>query len=74
MSVFLINVTPSDSARNKMDIISEVTGNTLNRYSLDISSCPYPLDVEKFDGLEQVSVLYHFTVSFTRLHPGFHFR
>jgi type VI secretion system secreted protein VgrG len=68
MSVFLINVTPSDSARNKMDIISEVTGNTLNRYSLDISSCPYPLDVEKFDGLEQVSVLYHYTVSFTSLH------
>ncbi|MFG6656551.1 type VI secretion system Vgr family protein [Scandinavium sp. M-37] len=51
-----------------MDIISEVTGNTLNRYSLDISSCPYPLDVEKFDGLEQVSVLYHYTVSFTSLH------
>ncbi|MCS2157987.1 type VI secretion system tip protein VgrG [Scandinavium sp. H11S7] len=52
-----------------MDIISAVTGSILNRYSLDISSCPYPLDVEKFDGLEQVSVLYHYTVSFTSPNP-----
>ena len=52
-----------------MEIISEMITNTLNRYSLNISSCPYPLDVESFEGLEQMSVLYHYTVRFTSVHP-----
>lgn len=38
---------------------------SLNRYSLTISSCPYKLDVERFEGLEQLSVLYHYSVRFT---------
>ncbi|MBA7804431.1 type VI secretion system tip protein VgrG [Citrobacter freundii] len=38
---------------------------SLNRYSLTISSCPYELDVERFEGLEQLSVLYHYSVRFT---------
>ena len=37
--------------------------------SLDIPSCPYPLDVERFDGLEQMSALYHYTIRFTSSHP-----
>ncbi|HCD8881342.1 TPA: type VI secretion system tip protein VgrG, partial [Enterobacter asburiae] len=36
---------------------------------LDIPSCPYPLDVERFDGLEQMSALYHYTIRFTSSHP-----
>ncbi|MBZ7484832.1 type VI secretion system tip protein VgrG, partial [Klebsiella michiganensis] len=34
-----------------------------------IPSCPYPLDVERFDGLEQMSALYHYTIRFTSSHP-----
>ncbi|MGO4744351.1 type VI secretion system Vgr family protein [Serratia quinivorans] len=52
-----------------MNNISEITGATLNRYSLNIPSCPYPLDVESFEGLEQMSVLYHYTIRFTSPHP-----
>lgn len=52
-----------------MDIISEMMGDTLNRYSLNVPSCPYPLDVERFEGLEQMSVLYHYTIRFTSPHP-----
>lgn len=52
-----------------MENISEMIEKTLNRYSLNIPSCPYPLDVERFDGLEQMSVLYHYTIRFTSLHP-----
>jgi type VI secretion system secreted protein VgrG len=48
-----------------MNILSKLTGTTLNRYSLTIPSCPYPLDVENFEGLEQMSVLYHYTIKFT---------
>lgn len=48
-----------------MNILSKLTGTTLNRYSLTIPSCPYPLDVERFEGLEQLSVLYHYTIKFT---------
>ncbi|HCD7943117.1 TPA: type VI secretion system tip protein VgrG, partial [Klebsiella michiganensis] len=44
-------------------------GGVLNRYKLDIPSCPYPLDVERFDGLEQMSALYHYTIRFTSSHP-----
>lgn len=52
-----------------MNNISEITGATLNRYSLNIPSCPYLLDVESFEGLEQMSVLYHYTIRFTSPHP-----
>jgi len=52
-----------------MNNISEITGATLNRYNLNIPSCPYPLDVESFEGLEQMSVLYHYTICFTSPHP-----
>jgi type VI secretion system secreted protein VgrG len=38
---------------------------TLNRYSLTIPSCPHALDVVRFEGLEQLSVLYHYSVRFT---------
>lgn len=52
-----------------MENIAEIKGTTLNRYSLNIPSCPYPLDVESFEGLEQMSVLYHYTIRFTSPHP-----
>lgn len=52
-----------------MNLLSELTGATLNRYSLIIPSCFSPLDVEDFNGLEQISVLYHYTIQFTTLHP-----
>ncbi len=52
-----------------MNLLSELTGATLNRYSLNIPSCSYSLDVEDFNGLEQISVLYHYTIKFTSLHP-----
>ncbi|MFS9436441.1 type VI secretion system tip protein VgrG [Citrobacter sp. C348] len=42
---------------------------SLNRYSLTISSCPYKLDVERFEGLEQVSVRYHYSIYFTCTSP-----
>lgn len=38
---------------------------TLNRYSLTIPSCPHALDVVRFEGLEQLSVLYRYSVRFT---------
>ncbi len=38
---------------------------TLNRYSLTIPSCPHALDVVRFEGLEQLSVLYHYSVRST---------
>ena len=41
------------------------SGPTLNRYSLSVSSCPHELDVERFEGLEQLSVLYHYSVRST---------
>lgn len=42
---------------------------SLNRYSLTISSCPYKLDVERFEGLEQLSVRYHYSIYFTCTSP-----
>ncbi|WP_373240102.1 DUF2345 domain-containing protein [Kluyvera ascorbata] len=53
-----------------MENILKITEAILNRYKLDIPSCPYPLDVERFDGLEQMSALYHYTIRFTCSHPG----
>lgn len=52
-----------------MENIFKMTEGVLNRYKLDIPSCPYPLDVERFDGLEQMSALYHYTIRFTSSHP-----
>lgn len=52
-----------------MENIFKMTEGILNRYKLDIPSCPYPLDVERFDGLEQISALYHYTIRFTSSHP-----
>ncbi|ELP5721453.1 type VI secretion system tip protein VgrG, partial [Enterobacter asburiae] len=52
-----------------MESIFKMTEGILNRYKLDIPSCPYPLDVERFDGLEQMSALYHYTIRFTSSHP-----
>ncbi|MCE0811471.1 type VI secretion system Vgr family protein [Buttiauxella sp. S04-F03] len=52
-----------------MESISEMIGTTLNRYSLNVPSCPYTLDVESFEGLEQMSELYHYTIRFTSPHP-----
>lgn len=49
--------------------MTNIINNTLNRYSLDISSCPYPVDVESFEGLEQMSEIYHYTIRFTSPHP-----
>ncbi|MFV7476491.1 type VI secretion system Vgr family protein [Enterobacter pseudoroggenkampii] len=52
-----------------MENTFKMTEGILNRYKLDIPSCPYPLDVERFDGLEQMSALYHYTIRFTSSHP-----
>lgn len=52
-----------------MESIFKITDGILNRYKLDIPFCPYPLDVERFDGLEQMSALYHYTIRFTSSHP-----
>ncbi|QKJ87687.1 type VI secretion system tip protein VgrG [Paramixta manurensis] len=52
-----------------MENIFKMKEGVLNRYKLDIPSCPYPLDVERFDGLEQMSTLYHYTIRFTSSHP-----
>lgn len=48
--------------------MTNIINSTLNRYSLNISSCPYPVDVESFEGLEQMSELYHCTIRFTSPH------
>ncbi|MFS3596834.1 type VI secretion system Vgr family protein, partial [Citrobacter braakii] len=45
--------------------LSVITMPTLNRYSLTLPSCPHALDVVRFEGLEQLSVLYHYSVRFT---------
>ncbi len=40
-------------------------GKTLNRYRLDIPSCPANIDVENFSGSEAMSALYSYTINFT---------
>lgn len=45
--------------------LSKLTGTTLNRYRLDISSCLSPLDVEDFSGNEGLSNTYHYNILFT---------
>jgi type VI secretion system secreted protein VgrG len=52
-----------------MENIFKMTEGILNRYKLDIPSCPYPLDVERFDGLEQIA-LYHYHHSFYQFTSG----
>ncbi|WP_352485330.1 hypothetical protein [Citrobacter portucalensis] len=47
-----------------MNMELTTSGPTLNRYSLTIPSCPHKLDVERFEGLEQLSVHYHYSVRF----------
>ncbi|MFB0713870.1 contractile injection system protein, VgrG/Pvc8 family, partial [Buttiauxella noackiae] len=48
-----------------MNLLSELTGTTLNRYRLDIPSCSSPLDVEDFSGSEGLSQIYHYSILFT---------
>ncbi|MBJ9838857.1 hypothetical protein I5530_17530 [Citrobacter freundii] len=50
-----------------MNMELTTSGPKLNRYSLTIPSCPYALDVLRFEGLEQLSVLYHYSVRFMSL-------
>ncbi|EKR5655123.1 type VI secretion system tip protein VgrG [Escherichia coli] len=38
---------------------------TLNRYRLDIPSCPSPLDIEDFSGTEGISKIYRYDIIFT---------
>ncbi len=38
---------------------------TLNRYRLDVPSCPSPLDVEDFSGIEGLSRIYRYDIIFT---------
>ncbi|TDS97886.1 type VI secretion system secreted protein VgrG [Rahnella sp. BIGb0236] len=52
-----------------IDTLASMPQKSLNRYSLSIPSCLYPLDVESFEGLEQVSVLYHYNIKFTSSYP-----
>src|SRR5471030_12560 len=47
------------------NIINALTPTTLNRYRLDIPTCPSPLDVENFSGSEGLSQAYHYTITFT---------
>ena len=53
-----------------MNLLPELTGATFNRYSLNIPSCSYPLDVEDFNGLLFISMskLYFQVVSDCQTH------
>ncbi len=50
----------SDSLKNVLS-----GAGTLNRYRLDIPSCPSPLDVEDFSGIEGISKIYRYDILFT---------
>ncbi|WP_427178569.1 type VI secretion system Vgr family protein [Enterobacter hormaechei] len=50
----------TDSLRNVLS-----GAGTLNRYRLDIPSCPSPLDVEDFSGIEGLSRIYRYDIIFT---------
>ncbi|EPI7968824.1 type VI secretion system tip protein VgrG [Cronobacter sakazakii] len=52
----------TDTLKNTL---AALTGSRLNRYRLDISSCPSLLDVEDFSGVEAMSQLYHYDIRFT---------
>ena len=48
-----------------IDTLKNITSTTLNRYLLDIPSCPSPLDVEELSGREALSQTYYYTITFT---------
>ncbi|MDR9891306.1 type VI secretion system tip protein VgrG [Pseudenterobacter timonensis] len=50
----------TDSLQNAL-----ATSGNLNRYWLDIPSCPSPLDVEEFSGIEGISKIYQYDIIFT---------
>jgi len=52
---------------NLTDFLQKATATlaTLNRYRLDIPSCPSPLDVEDFSGTEGLSRMYCYDILFT---------
>lgn len=50
----------TDSLHNPL-----ATSGTLNRYRLDIPSCPWALDVEEFSGMEGMSRIYCYDIIFT---------
>lgn len=53
-------MTLKDSLQNAL-----ATPGTLNRYRLDIPSCPWSLDVEEFSGMEGMSRIYAYDIIFT---------
>ncbi|EOC1313935.1 type VI secretion system Vgr family protein [Cronobacter turicensis] len=55
-------MSQTDTLKNTLYAL---TGSGLNRYRLDIPSCPSLLDVEDFSGVEAMSQLYHYDIRFT---------
>ncbi|EKY3118002.1 type VI secretion system tip protein VgrG [Cronobacter turicensis] len=55
-------MSQTDTLKNTL---AALTGSGLNRYRLDIPSCPSSLDVEDFSGVEAMSQLYHYDIRFT---------
>ncbi|MDK1234754.1 type VI secretion system Vgr family protein [Cronobacter turicensis] len=55
-------MSQTDTLKNTLYAL---TGSGLNRYRLDIPSCPSLLDVEDFSGFEAMSQLYHYDIRFT---------
>ncbi|EPN1638513.1 type VI secretion system Vgr family protein [Cronobacter sakazakii] len=55
-------MSQTDTLKNTL---AALTGSRLNRYRLDIPSCPSLLDVEDFSGVEAMSQLYHYDIRFT---------
>ncbi|EPP6252944.1 contractile injection system protein, VgrG/Pvc8 family, partial [Cronobacter sakazakii] len=55
-------MSQTDTLKNTL---AALTGSGLNRYRLDIPSCPSLLDVEDFSGVEAMSQLYHYDIRFT---------
>ncbi|WP_297207344.1 type VI secretion system Vgr family protein [uncultured Pluralibacter sp.] len=47
------------------DIISDASGSMMNRYHLELPSCASSLDVESFNGVEGISQIYHYDITFT---------
>ncbi|ELY4677545.1 type VI secretion system tip protein VgrG [Cronobacter turicensis] len=55
-------MSQTDTLQNTLSALME---GGLNRYRLDIPSCPSLLDVEDFSGFEAMSQLYHYDIRFT---------
>ncbi|ELY4320273.1 type VI secretion system tip protein VgrG [Cronobacter turicensis] len=55
-------MSQTDTLKNTLYALTE---SGLNRYRLDIPSCPSLLDVEDFSGFEAMSQLYHYDIRFT---------